>query len=127
MKDAPTSRRRAALLSGLVFPGAGQLATGHPWRALAFGGPSLALLVAVVRRVMRETDRLLPTEADALLDPALPFRLAVEIQRANASFFLWVTLALVALWLGSIVDCYARPDARPAPARPARSAGRPGP
>jgi hypothetical protein len=110
--------RRAALLSGLVFPGAGQLATGHPWRALAFGGPSAALLVAVVRRVMRETERLLPTDADALLDPALPFRLAVEVHRANASFFLWVTLALVALWLGSIIDCYARP---------ARSAGRPGP
>ena len=116
-----TGRRRAALLSALVFPGAGQLATGHPWRALAFGGPSVALLVAVVRRVMRETERLLPTDADALLDPALPFRLAVEVHRANASFFLWVTLAIVALWLGSIADCMSRPDARPA-----RSAGRPG-
>ena len=125
MKDAVTGRRRAALLSALVFPGAGQLATGHPWRALAFGGPSAALLVAVVRRVMRETERLLPTDASALLDPALPFHLAVEVHRANASFFLWVTLALVALWLGSIVDCLSRPDARP-DARPARSAGRPG-
>jgi hypothetical protein len=121
VKDAETGRRRAALLSALVFPGAGQLATGHPWRALAFGGPSAALLVAVVRRVMRETERLLPTDADALLDPSLPFRLAVEVHRANASFFLWVTLAIFAFWLGSVVDCYARPESRPA-----RSAGRPG-
>ena len=92
------------LLSGLVFPGLGQLTTGHPWRALAFGGSSVALLVAVVRRVIGETERLLPTDAEALLDPALPFRLAVEVHRANASFFLWVTLAIVALWLGSMAD-----------------------
>jgi hypothetical protein len=92
------------LLSGLVFPGAGQLASGHPWRALFFGGSSAALLVAVVRRVMSETERLLPTDAEALLDPALPFRLAAEVHRANAPFFLWVTLAIVALWLGSMAD-----------------------
>lgn len=111
------SRRRAALLSGLVFPGAGQLATGHPWRALFFGGASVALLVAVVQRVMRETQRLLPTDAESLLDPALPFRLAAEVHRANASFFLGMTLGIVALWLGSIADCLSRP---------ARSTGRPG-
>jgi hypothetical protein len=92
------------LLSGLVFPGAGQLASGHPWRALFFGGSSAALLVAVVRRVMSETERLLPTDAEALLDPVLPFRLAAEVHRANASFFLWVTVGIVALWLGSMAD-----------------------
>jgi hypothetical protein len=107
-------RSRAALLSGLVFPGLGQLVTGHPWRALAFGGSSVALLAAVVVRVMRETERLLPQDAEALLDPALPFRLAVEIHRANASFFLWVTVGIVALWLGSIADAWA--SSRPAAA-----------
>jgi hypothetical protein len=100
-------RYRPALLSGLVFPGLGQLATGHPWRALAFGGSSVALLAAVVLRVIRETERLLPEDPVALLDPALPFRLAVEVHRANASFFLWATLGIVALWLGSIADAWA--------------------
>ena len=112
MKTAGDGRLRPVLLSGLVFPGLGQLAQGHPWRALVFGGSSVALLVAVVRRVMRETERLLPTDADALLDPALPFRLAVEVHRANASFFLWVTLAIVALWLGSMADPTATPAAK---------------
>ena len=106
-KASARSRWRPALLSGLVFPGLGQLVTGHPWRALAFGGSSVALLVAVVRRVMRETQRLLPDDAVALLDPALPFRLAVEVHRANASFFLWATLATVAIWLASIADAWA--------------------
>jgi len=41
-----------------------------------------------------------------LLDPTLPFRMAIEIQRANASFFLAVTLGIVALWLGSILDAW---------------------
>jgi hypothetical protein len=106
-------RWRPVLLSGLVFPGLGQLASGHPWRGLAFGGSSGALLVAVVARVVREARRLMPVEVEALLDPGLPFRLAAEIQRQNASFFLWATLGIVALWLGSMADAWAcarRPD-----------------
>jgi len=91
--------------------------SGHPWRALAFSGSSVALLVTVVLRVARETERLLPHEPEALLDPALPFRLALEIHRANASFFFWATLGVVALWLGSIADAW---PSRPAAGRGAR-------
>ena len=107
MTSPTRSRYRGALLSGLVFPGLGQLVTGHPWRGLGFAGPSAALLAAVVLRVIRETERLLPQDAEALLDPALPFRLSVEVHRANASFFLWTTAGIVALWLGSIADAWA--------------------
>jgi hypothetical protein len=134
----PRGRWRPALLSGLVFPGLGQLVAGHPWRALFFSGSSLALLVAVVRRVMRETQRLLPHEPEALLDPALPFRLVVEIHRANASFFFWATLGIVALWAGSIVEaCLPRGRILRSPVGPApkesdqsrhpSGPGRPGP
>ena len=114
MKGRTTARdpRRGLLLSALVFPGLGQLVTGHPWRALAFAGSSAALLVAVVRRVIRETDRLMPEDPVAILDPALPFRLAVEIHRANASFFLWATVGIVAIWLASIADALAFPPRR---------------
>lgn len=108
---APRGRWRPVLLSGLVFPGLGQLVSGYPWRGLFFSGASVALLVAVVRRVVRETQRLMPEEAEALLDPALPFRLAAEIQRANASFFLWATLGIVALWLASIADAWVATSA----------------
>jgi len=43
-------RRRwgPVLLSGLVFPGLGQLVAGHPWRALGFGAGSVALLALTV-------------------------------------------------------------------------------
>ena len=65
--------------------------TASPWRALAFAGGALALLVAFARRVWLETQARLPDDPSALLDPAWPFRLADEIHRANASFFFWIT------------------------------------
>ncbi len=95
------------LLSALVLPGLGQLASGRPWLGLGFAGGTIGLLVAVVVRVFRETARLLPEDEASLLDPiGLSLRLAVQIQQENAGFFLWVTLALLALWLGSIVDAW---------------------
>jgi hypothetical protein len=111
-------RWRPALLSGLVFPGLGQAVAGRPWRALFFSASSLALIVAVIVRVMHETQRLMPTDPEALLDPTLPLTLAVEIHRANASFFFWCTLGIVALWAGSIVDCIPRGAVGPAPREP---------
>jgi hypothetical protein len=111
----PRGRWRPALLSGLVLPGLGQAVTGRPWRALFFSASSLALIVAVVQRVMHETQRLMPVDPEALLDPTLPFTLAVEIHRANASFFFWCTLGIVALWAGSVIDCIPRGAVGPAP------------
>jgi hypothetical protein len=106
---------RNVLLSGLVFPGLGQLKGGHPWRALAFGGSSLVLVAAVMRRVMAETQRLMPEDPAAILDPALPFRLAIQIHRDNASFFFWATLGVVAIWLASMVDAWACGRPKPGP------------
>jgi hypothetical protein len=106
------------LLSGLVLPGLGQLVTGHPWRALFFSASSLALIAAVVERVMRETRRLMPADPVALLDPMLPLTLAVEIHRANASFFFWATVGITVLWVGAILDCLPRGAFGPARREP---------
>lgn len=95
-----------------MLPGLGQLVSGHPWRALGFAGGTIGLLVAVVLRVVRETGRLLPEDEASLLDPALPFRLAIQVQQENAGFFLWTTLALTALWIGAMVDAW-RSGSRP--------------
>ena len=108
MPTGETRRRgpwRAVLLSGLVFPGLGQLVTGHPLRGLVFATGSLVVAVALVRRVARETLARLPTDP-AEIDPLLPLRLAHEIQRDNADFFLWITVALVVFWGASVVDAW---------------------
>jgi hypothetical protein len=107
--SAPPRRRdprlRAALLSGLVLPGLGQLANGHPWRALAFSSGTVAALAVLLRRVVHETLARMPR--DPLdFDAGLPFRLVVEIHRANARFFFWITVVVLALWIGSVVDAW---------------------
>jgi hypothetical protein len=106
--DRRRGRWRPVLLSGLVFPGLGQLASGHPVRGLAFATGTLVVLVALVRRVAAETLARLPTDP-AAMDPLFPFRLAREIHRDNAGFFFWITAAVVALWAGSIVDAWLSP------------------
>ena len=117
-------RWRPVLLSGLVFPGLGQLASGHPWRGLAYGLGSLIVLIAVLRRVVREALVRLPEDPTAI-DPLLPFRLAHEIQADNAAFFFWLTLALVALWAGSIVDAWRTRQSSTAGAREPRPSSAP--
>ena len=102
-----------------MFPGLGQVATGRVWRGFAYAGASVALLALLLRRVYAEAVRLLPVDdPDSLLDPALPFRLAAEIHRANASFFAWITAGVVILWALSAVEAWAvsREDRR-SPAR----------
>lgn len=107
------SRWRSTLLSGIVFPGLGQLATGHPLRGLAFAGATLVALVVLVRRVARETLARMPDDPTAI-DPLFPFRLAHEIQRDNGAFFFWITAAVVVVWAGSILDAWlsSRPTHR---------------
>jgi hypothetical protein len=84
---------------------------GHPWRGLVYAGGSVLVLIAVLRRVARETLARLP-EDPTTLDPLFPFRLAREIHADNAAFFLWLTLALVALWAGSVVDAWVSSSRR---------------
>jgi hypothetical protein len=107
-EPSPPARRtpwRPVVLSALVFPGLGQLVSGHPWRGLVYALGSLATLVVVLRRVARETLARLPEDPTAI-DPLFPFRLAHEIHADNAAFFFWLTLVLVVLWAGSIVDAW---------------------
>lgn len=94
------------LLSLLLFPGLGQLAQRRPWRALAYAGASGALLAALVRRVWREAEARLPADPEALLDPGLPFRLTLEIQRDNAAYFLGLSVAIVVVWALSGFDAW---------------------
>ena len=96
-------RLRAALLSALVFPGAGQLAYGQRARGLAFAFGSGVALLALLRRLFSEVLRSLPPDP-SLLDLAEIFRLAHEIQgRVVASLSGWFAL-LAALWLASVWD-----------------------
>jgi hypothetical protein len=122
--SAKTPGLRPALLSALVFPGCGQFANGRPWRAFVFGVATIVPLATLLWRVWLETLARLPQDPVVLLDSldiGLPFRLASEIQQANAGFFRAVLIILIAGWLASIAEAFldgqahgARPSPPPA-------------
>jgi hypothetical protein len=71
----------------------------------------VALVVVLLRRVVVEANARIPSDPDqaaaALLDdPLWPLHLAAEIQRANATFFLWITVAIMAVWALAIWDAW---------------------
>jgi hypothetical protein len=106
------------LLSALVFPGLGQLARRRYLAGLACAGSSVLLLAVVLRRVWLEAQARLPTDPDELLsrlldEPGWPVRLASEIQRDNAAFFLGLTIAIVGIWAFSVWDAWRDGDRRP--------------
>ena len=101
----PDRRLRAALLSGLLFPGAGQLRYGQKARGLAFAFGAGIATVALFRRIVSEILKSLPQEA-RLLGTGEIFGLAHEIQ-ARAFGALWGWLVLLAtVWIASVWDAY---------------------
>jgi diadenosine tetraphosphate (Ap4A) HIT family hydrolase len=96
---------RAVLLSAAVCPGVGQLAQKRYVPGLAMLGATLALVIVLLAKVVREAIDRMPTDPVGL-DPLFAFGLAGEIQRANAGFFAWITAGLVLLWVIGIADAW---------------------
>jgi diadenosine tetraphosphate (Ap4A) HIT family hydrolase len=96
---------RAVILSGVVCPGAGQIAQRRwgPGLGLLLG--SLGLIVVLLVKVAREAAARMPTDPTTL-DPLFPLEMAAEIQRANAGFFAAITAGLVLLWVLGILDAW---------------------
>lgn len=113
------------LLSLAVFPGLGQLATGRRVHGLLHAGTTCALVGSILHRVYGETTRLMPADPDALLDPALPFRLAQAVHRANSSFFFWTTAAVFLVWAVSGLDAWAHARRTGRGTTPVGAAGKP--
>lgn len=98
---------RAALLSALVFPGAGQLFLRRPLRACVFIVPAVAALLYLVGDVMRVATAM----ADQVLAGTLPLDPVVLAARLHAQGGLpgsatASSAVLVACWAASIVDAF---------------------
>jgi diadenosine tetraphosphate (Ap4A) HIT family hydrolase len=110
-KPARSRPLRAALLSGLVCPGAGQIQNRDYLKGVLLIGVTLVTAGWLFARLLKDILGTLP-EDPSTFDPLQVFALAEEIQRRNAGSFLACTLVLLALWLYGIVDAYIR-GARP--------------
>ena len=104
-----TKATKAALLSGLVFPGAGHLLLRHYWRAAAVAFAALAAMSIVIEDVFQRAqsivDRIyagdIPADSAAITE--------MVAQSSNAANDLYTNVALlvlVACWLFGIVDSY---------------------
>lgn len=96
---------KAALLSGLVFPGLGQLVLRRPLRGAAFLLPMALAVVYLLRRVLQLADTILTD----LNSGALPFDPVAIAERVHASGGddLSITLAswlCLLCWIGSVAD-----------------------
>jgi diadenosine tetraphosphate (Ap4A) HIT family hydrolase len=108
-RSRPT-RWGPALLSALLFPGAGQFRNGRWWKGGAFAAATALVLARIAWRVWSDA-------LDALLAAPVPpdlfgmWALAEEIQKRNAVEFSLLTLLLLGLWAVSILDAWR--DASP--------------
>jgi diadenosine tetraphosphate (Ap4A) HIT family hydrolase len=106
---------RAALLSGLVCPGAGQLRNGQRVKGWALIAATLAAAGFILWKLLALVSASMPS--DATLDPVDAMDLATRLAQQASSQLSWVTTVLLVLWIYGIVDAWL--CARPSPGPPA--------
>jgi diadenosine tetraphosphate (Ap4A) HIT family hydrolase len=96
---------RAALLSALVCPGAGQIRNRQFAKGLVLVGLTLATAAFLLVRMLTEVLRLLPADG-SVVDPMSAWDLASEIQARNQGTFSTLSCVLLALWIYATVDAW---------------------
>jgi hypothetical protein len=97
----------AALLSGLVFPGAGHLYLRRPRRACLFLVPTLLAAVVYVgdmaQRVSSTVDQVM---SGAVAPTTAAIAAQLETQGPHSALVTASAVVLVVCWLGSIADSF---------------------
>lgn len=98
---------KAALLSALVFPGAGQVFLKRGARACLFVLPTLSAIAVFVNDALKQAT-LIANEILAGTAPVDPVALAARLEQGGGDSALGTAAAivLVVCWIGSIVDAY---------------------
>lgn len=94
---------KAALLSALVFPGAGHFLLGRAARGCAFLAPAAVAIAYVGSDLLARADAIVAQ----INSGALPLDPQLIAERLSAAQGPWMTLAVTAFllcWAGSIVD-----------------------
>jgi hypothetical protein len=103
--SSPRSPWPAVLLSGLVWPGAGQIKNGERLKGLVFGLASLALLAIFAWRVASDATSVL-LQAQGPMGPLEMVSLAEEIRGRNSGELGVITILLMLLWGASVFDAW---------------------
>lgn len=95
----------AALLSGLVWPGAGQLYNREFKKGALLIGLTLAVAMVVIVATASELTRQLPADMGDL-DADLVRTLPAQVLAARSGMLMVSSLLLLAAWAYGIVDAY---------------------
>jgi diadenosine tetraphosphate (Ap4A) HIT family hydrolase len=96
---------RAALLSALVCPGAGQIRNRQLAKGLLLIGLTVATAGYMLVRMLTEVFRLMPTDG-TVIDPSSALDIAADIQARNQGTFGILSFVLMALWIYATVDAW---------------------
>lgn len=99
---------KAALMSGLVFPGTGQLLLGYRWRGLLFLVPALAAAVYFFLHVWERAQFIL-TELETGRMPLDPLLIAARLEQQGQQASAMVSVAaavMLVCWIGSTIDAW---------------------
>ena len=130
MEPSPTkSPLIAALMSALIFPGAGQFFLKRRLRALAFIVPALLSAAYFLRQAMAGASVLVDEVMRGTLAPD-PLQIAAELERQGSVSTPAMNLAaliMLGCWLASIADAWllGRRLAAPPPSPASHLKGRP--
>jgi hypothetical protein len=103
---------QAALRSGLIFPGAGQLFLGRRLRALAFGLPTLVAAIAFLADLMAPMLDIALDLQSEMLETGRLFDIGALMTRvhqlslAEAASFNLAVYVIVGMWAASIIDAW---------------------
>jgi diadenosine tetraphosphate (Ap4A) HIT family hydrolase len=103
---APDAALRAALLSALVLPGAGQLKNRQVAKGLALAAAALAAAGLFFVRLLSEALSALPPDG-AFVDPLAAWDLVQQVRERNQWEFLGYSVALGLLWIYATYDAWA--------------------
>lgn len=100
---------KAALYSGLIFPGAGQFLLKRYIRGMIFFAPSMAALVYVVDFVMRKATSIVEQIEQGTI-PLEPVSLSQLLEGSSKGSDLYLANAvqwvMLAIWALSLIDAY---------------------
>jgi len=100
---------KGALLSGLVFPGAGQIVLKHYKSGIAFMLTTLACLVLIIMKTVQQTLIIVEKigSIEGVIDMSTISNAAVQGTTTYDSLIFNLALLIISLcWIISIVDAY---------------------
>ena len=100
---------KGAVLSGLVFPGLGQVGLGHYKRGITLGLAVLLSLLVVVGQALRQALTILEKIGveGRVIDMSTILKAATQASTTSDTFvYNFVLLLIILLWIVGIIDAY---------------------